>query len=81
MADPMCERRIDVNRVRKWRHERDDLRVAFHKHSNVSYEYTSSHRDIYLVGRYQSLDRGRTWCPAWSNHLGTGRFPRVIPRE
>jgi hypothetical protein len=28
----VLERRIDVNGVRKWRHERDDLGVAFHKH-------------------------------------------------
>jgi len=26
----VLERRIDVNRVRKWRHEREDLWVALH---------------------------------------------------
>src|ERR1035441_4678487 len=33
----VLKRRVDVNRVRKWRHERDDLWIAFHNHYEASY--------------------------------------------
>lgn len=33
----VLKRRVHVNRVRKWRHERDDLWIAFHKHYEASY--------------------------------------------